>query len=100
MNLLKDFPFKIFGQKLTKSEGFNHSVTGEIIWDGENKLTLLGQFKDIKAGRFFAENVKNNTSKKSWRIELINDEINLKEEIGYVDRENFNYKKPIHVYQK
>lgn len=95
MNFLKDYNFRVFGLKTIKSEPFINP-DGNVIWDGVNVEILLGQFKINESALLFAQNVKNNTSKKSWRIVLKDIVNNIEEEIGYTEKANYGKNK---VYQ-
>lgn len=84
----------IYGIKLTKSEpqysstNFDTYKKGGLLWNGENLRTKLGSFEDYNIALHFAENVKNNTSKKSYRITLEYD--SAIEEISYTIKEDYN----------
>jgi hypothetical protein len=91
--------YEIYGLKMTKSEavtGTNQPYVGEIVWDGANKKMRLGYFENKDAALFFAENVKNETDKKSWKITLENKEDNFVQEIHYVERDSSHRRR---VYQ-
>jgi hypothetical protein len=99
MNELTTHPYKVYGLKLTKSDSFADSK-GVEVWNGINQKTLLGQFVEIQVAINFAENVKNNSPKKSWLITVENSELGTSEEIGYTERENYKGKKSLYTYQK
>lgn len=87
--------WEIYGKKLTKSEpiiGTSKAFLDQIIWDGINEKMRLGFFEEKKIATWFAENIKNGTSKKSWLITIEDKLNNLTEEIGYTERDNSHKK--------
>ena len=103
--ILQDYPFKVYGIKLVKSEPIVNNTgqdgtKGSIVWNGINIKLILGQFKEESVARNFARNVKNNTQKKHWRISLINDLLHMDEEIGYTEKEEDHYRRQKHFYDR
>ena len=57
----------VYGQRYNKYEPFVTSK-GEVIDDGQPAKIKLSEWTDLKVAEHFAENVKNNTGKRQWKI--------------------------------
>jgi hypothetical protein len=57
----------VYGQRYNKYEPFV-TAKGEVLDDGLPKKIKLSEWVDLKVAENFAENVKNNTPKRMWKI--------------------------------
>jgi hypothetical protein len=58
----------VYGQRYNKYEPFLDPKTKEVLDDGLPKKIKLSEWTDLKMAENFAENVKNNTPKRMWKI--------------------------------
>jgi hypothetical protein len=67
--------FTVYGQRYNKYDPIIDPKTNEVIDDGQPKKIQLTTFAQEKLANTFAENVKANTQKRSWKIFVIEEEI-------------------------
>jgi hypothetical protein len=66
--------YKVFGKCLVNHEpftvfkGWDKYKTGDIIWDGKPTTISLGESEKKETAEHFAENVRKNVTKKTWKI--------------------------------
>lgn len=60
--------FTVYGERFHKYEPIIDSKSKEVLDDGTPKRILLSSWSDEKIAKVFAENVKANVPKRSWKI--------------------------------
>ena len=58
----------VYGQRYHPYEAILDSKTGEVIDDGQPKKIVLGRWDSKKVADSYAENIKANVPRRSWRV--------------------------------
>lgn len=60
--------FTVYAERYNKYEPIIDQKTKEVLDDGNPKRVVLSSWSDEKLANNFADNVKNNVPKRSWKI--------------------------------
>lgn len=60
--------FNVYGERFNKYEPIIDAKTKEVIDDGTPKKVVLSRWSDESIAKIFADNIKNNVPKRSWKI--------------------------------
>lgn len=60
--------YTVYGERFHKYEPIIDSKTKEVLDDGSPKRIVLSRWNDEEIAKHFAENIKANVPKRSWKI--------------------------------
>lgn len=60
--------YNVYGERYHKYDPIIDNKTKEVLDNGEPKRVKLSSWIDEKSAKIFAENVKNNVPKRSWKV--------------------------------